>query len=157
MKADYSAAGSLLDPALLQAELWSDGELDVRDFAIDTAIALRDGGHWGQGYPEPLFDGEFDVLGWRIVGERHATDRRAALHREQARPPRHRSRRAQQGQEHGVAIVGGREQLAGADHGQRRRRGVGLRGRWGQDRGRALATLRGRVGDRAGHSAARGQ
>ena len=27
--------------------------------------------HWGQGYAEPLFDGDFDVLGWRIVGERH--------------------------------------------------------------------------------------
>ncbi|QIL21743.1 single-stranded-DNA-specific exonuclease RecJ [Thermomonas sp. HDW16] len=65
------AAAAMLDPALLQAELWSDGELDAHEFAIDTAIALRDGGHWGQAYPEPLFDGEFVVLGWRIVGERH--------------------------------------------------------------------------------------
>ena len=31
----------------------------------------RDGGPWGQGYPEPMFDGEFDVLNWRVVGERH--------------------------------------------------------------------------------------
>ena len=28
-------------------------------------------GPWGQGFPEPLFDGEFDVLAWRVVGERH--------------------------------------------------------------------------------------
>ena len=33
--------------------------------------ALRDGGPWGQGFPEPMFDGEFDVLDWRVVGERH--------------------------------------------------------------------------------------
>ncbi len=66
-----AAAEAVLDPALLQAELLSDGELDAHEFAIDTAIALRDGGHWGQAYPEPLFDGEFAVLGWRIVGERH--------------------------------------------------------------------------------------
>ena len=66
-----SATEAMLDPALLDRELPSDGELEAHDFAIDTAIALRDGGHWGQGYPEPLFDGEFAVLGWRIVGERH--------------------------------------------------------------------------------------
>ena len=66
-----SATEAMLDPALLDRELPSDGELEAHDFAIDTAIALRDGGHWGQGYPEPLFDGEFAVLAWRIVGERH--------------------------------------------------------------------------------------
>ena len=60
-----------LSQEMLTDALHSDGELDAADFAIDTAIALRDGGHWGQGYPEPLFDGEFAVLAWRIVGERH--------------------------------------------------------------------------------------
>ena len=66
-----SEAEAMLDPSLLQAELCSDGELDADDFDIATAVALRDGGHWGQGYPEPLFDGEFDVLGWRRIGDRH--------------------------------------------------------------------------------------
>ncbi len=66
-----ATAQAMLDPAMLQSEVWTDGELAPGEFGIDTAIALRDGGHWGQGYPEPLFDGEFDVLGWRIVGERH--------------------------------------------------------------------------------------
>ena len=49
----------------------SDGELLPQEFTRASADALRDGGPWGQGYPEPLFDGEFDVLAWRIVGERH--------------------------------------------------------------------------------------
>ena len=65
------AASEWLSQDMLADTLHSDGELAAGDFGIDTAIALRDGGHWGQGYPEPLFDGEFAVLGWRIVGERH--------------------------------------------------------------------------------------
>ncbi|MEO6264915.1 MAG: single-stranded-DNA-specific exonuclease RecJ [Luteimonas sp.] len=61
----------LLDPALLQAEIVSDGELLPQEFTRASAEALRDGGPWGQGYPEPLFDGEFEVLDWRVAGERH--------------------------------------------------------------------------------------
>ncbi|HET6435460.1 MAG TPA: single-stranded-DNA-specific exonuclease RecJ [Xanthomonadaceae bacterium] len=60
-----------LDPALLRAEILSDGELQAGDFDIAVARALRDGGPWGQGFAEPLFDGEFDVVEWRVVGERH--------------------------------------------------------------------------------------
>ncbi len=64
-------ASEWLTPDLLTDTLHSDGELAADEFVIASALALRDGGHWGQGYPEPLFDGEFDVVGWRIVGERH--------------------------------------------------------------------------------------
>ncbi len=61
----------LLDPALLRAEVISDGELLAEELTCNHAVILRDGGPWGQGYPEPLFDGEFEVLNWRVVGERH--------------------------------------------------------------------------------------
>ena len=61
----------LVDPAMLQAELLSDGELTPEELCHASALALRDGGPWGQGFPEPQFDGEFDVLGWRQVGDRH--------------------------------------------------------------------------------------
>jgi single-stranded-DNA-specific exonuclease len=61
----------MLDPAILQAELWTDGELEPQHFDRATADLLRDAGPWGQGWPEPLFDGEFEVIGSRIVGERH--------------------------------------------------------------------------------------
>lgn len=64
-------ASEWLTPDLLTDTLHSDGELAADEFVIESALALRDGGHWGQGYPEPLFDGTFDVAGWRIVGERH--------------------------------------------------------------------------------------
>ena len=63
--------GAMIDPALLRAELWSDGELAPGEFDRTHAELLRDAGPWGQGYPEPLFDGIFDVAGSRAVGERH--------------------------------------------------------------------------------------
>lgn len=65
------AIAAVLDPAVLQSELLSDGELSPHEFDRRHADALRDGGPWGQGFPEPLFDGVFDVLDWRVVGERH--------------------------------------------------------------------------------------
>jgi len=65
------ASASMLDPALLAAEVLSDGELQPHEFDIHHARLLREGGPWGQGYPEPLFDGSFDVLRTRVVGERH--------------------------------------------------------------------------------------
>ena len=64
------AAGTL-DAALLRATLDSDGGLAPHEFDRRHADCLRDGGPWGQGFPEPLFDGEFEVLDWRAVGERH--------------------------------------------------------------------------------------
>ena len=38
---------------------------------LELAHLLREGGPWGQGFPEPCFDGEFDVREARVVGERH--------------------------------------------------------------------------------------
>ncbi len=61
----------VLDPALLQAEVVSDGALGAHEFDRANAECLRDGGPWGQGFPEPLFDGVFDVVGHRIVAQRH--------------------------------------------------------------------------------------
>ncbi|WP_372014242.1 single-stranded-DNA-specific exonuclease RecJ [Pseudoxanthomonas sp. 10H] len=64
-------AAAVLDDGLLQAELLSDGELRPQEFDRFHAEALRDGGPWGQGFPEPLFDGRFELLDWRVVAERH--------------------------------------------------------------------------------------
>lgn len=66
-----AVVAATLPPELLAAEVLSDGALEADDFVRANAEALRDGGPWGQGFPEPQFDGEFDVLGWRVLGERH--------------------------------------------------------------------------------------
>ena len=67
----HAHAAAHLDPALLQAELLTDGELLPPEFDRAHAELLRDAGPWGQGFPEPLFDGEFEVLDARAVGGRH--------------------------------------------------------------------------------------
>ncbi|HLD14830.1 MAG TPA: single-stranded-DNA-specific exonuclease RecJ, partial [Burkholderiales bacterium] len=55
----------------LRGRLDTDGELAAADFSLELAETLRAGGPWGQGFPEPLFDGCFDILDRRIVGEKH--------------------------------------------------------------------------------------
>ncbi|MEE7548871.1 hypothetical protein HF319_19280, partial [Xanthomonas sp. Kuri4-1] len=60
-----------VDGVLLQAELHSDGELASHELDHVHAEALRLAGPWGQGFPEPLFDGEFEILQWRVLKERH--------------------------------------------------------------------------------------
>ena len=55
----------------LRGRLYTDGELAAEDFSLNLAETLRAGGPWGQGFPEPLFDGCFEVLDRRIVGEKH--------------------------------------------------------------------------------------
>ena len=61
-----------LDEAALERVLESDGELGASELSLDTARALEDAGPWGQGFPEPLFDGAFEIRESRVVGERHA-------------------------------------------------------------------------------------
>ena len=64
-------AGRQLDPESLQGIIESDGELSAQDINLELAECLRNAGPWGQHFPEPLFDGEFEVDNWRVVGERH--------------------------------------------------------------------------------------
>lgn len=49
----------------------SDGALLSEELTIDVARLLRDSGPWGQSFPEPLFDGCFQVGNVRVLGERH--------------------------------------------------------------------------------------
>jgi single-stranded-DNA-specific exonuclease len=55
----------------LAGELISDGELQNDDFSLAFAQCLKDAGPWGQGFPEPLFDGEFQLMDQRLVGAKH--------------------------------------------------------------------------------------
>jgi len=49
----------------------TDGALEEADLCLDTAELLSHRFPWGQGFPPPRFDGEFEVLDSRVVGERH--------------------------------------------------------------------------------------
>lgn len=61
-----------LRPEDLRGVLYSDGELTAAEFNLEVAEALRAGGPWGQGFPEPLFDGIFQLMERRIVGKHHS-------------------------------------------------------------------------------------
>jgi single-stranded-DNA-specific exonuclease len=60
-----------LEPGALDGTLFSDGELADEEFGLATAELLRDAAPWGQGFPEPLFDGCFELLDARVVGADH--------------------------------------------------------------------------------------
>ena len=62
---------TMLSPEQLRSELHSDGELTAAELGRPLAEQLRLAGPWGQGFPEPLFDGVFTVLQWKQLAERH--------------------------------------------------------------------------------------
>jgi single-stranded-DNA-specific exonuclease len=59
------------DHESLAGVVHSDGALTAAELCLDTARVLRGAGPWGQGFPEPVFDGDFQILDTRIVGGKH--------------------------------------------------------------------------------------
>ena len=59
-----------LDASLLTNRLWSDGEIE-ETISVQLAEQIGDAAPWGQGFPEPIFDGVFEVFEQRIVGDKH--------------------------------------------------------------------------------------
>jgi single-stranded-DNA-specific exonuclease len=64
-----SALQQTVDPAVLQAELLSDGELTGHDISLQLAELLPTVAPWGQGFSEPQFHGNFTVTEIRTVGQ----------------------------------------------------------------------------------------
>ena len=63
-------ANEQMDPSLLARQISTDGPLDAQWFSTDTVAAL-DGAVWGPGFEPPMFSDMVDVIGQRLVGERH--------------------------------------------------------------------------------------
>lgn len=71
-KAAFEAVvAEMLSPKALERRVETDGELADQDLTLGNAELLSHRFPWGQGFPAPCFDGEFEVLQHRIVGERH--------------------------------------------------------------------------------------
>jgi single-stranded-DNA-specific exonuclease len=78
-EADLEAFGEAFDQEVrqhvseqdLRGVIRSDGALVADDFTLALAQEIRQGGPWGQGFPEPLFDGLFTLVNGRIVAEKH--------------------------------------------------------------------------------------
>jgi single-stranded-DNA-specific exonuclease len=54
-----------------QGKIYSDGELLPEHFDMGTADLLCNAGPWGQGFPEPLFDNNFNVIEQRLLANKH--------------------------------------------------------------------------------------
>jgi len=65
-----TVAHESLSPADLTRVIETDGELGSAEFTLENAQSLADT-VWGQGFPTPLFQAEFNVQSQRLVGEKH--------------------------------------------------------------------------------------
>ncbi|MEE3301333.1 MAG: single-stranded-DNA-specific exonuclease RecJ, partial [Pseudomonadota bacterium] len=70
-KAFEGEAARMLSEEQLTATLFSDGEIETVWFSMEIAEQLEQAGPWGQEFPEPLFDGSFEIVQFRVVGEKH--------------------------------------------------------------------------------------
>ena len=52
-------------------ELLTDGILDAGEMTLSNARLLQSAGPWGQGFEEPIFYGDFELVDQKIVGEKH--------------------------------------------------------------------------------------
>ena len=52
-------------------ELLTDGKLDASEMTLANARLLQSAAPWGQGFEEPIFYGDFELVEQRIVGEKH--------------------------------------------------------------------------------------
>lgn len=65
------AVNSHLNGEKPSVELLTDGVLDASEITLANARALQSAGPWGQGFEEPIFYGDFELVEQRIVGEKH--------------------------------------------------------------------------------------
>nr|MCS5592075.1 single-stranded-DNA-specific exonuclease RecJ [Gammaproteobacteria bacterium] len=60
-----------LDAKIPTMELLTDGELEAFDVSLESAQLLADAAPWGQGFDEPIFFGDFEIVEQKVVGEKH--------------------------------------------------------------------------------------
>jgi len=54
-----------------KAILWTDGELATEELDLHFAYALEHAGPWGNGFPQPVFNGEFNFIKQHVVAQKH--------------------------------------------------------------------------------------
>lgn len=59
------------DPQLTGQIIYSDGALQENEFSLTLAERLKYAEPWGQAFPEPVFDGVFQLVDQRLVGSKH--------------------------------------------------------------------------------------
>ena len=62
---------SIVEPEQLNDTIFTDGSLEADDLSLLLAKHIEQAGPWGQAFPEPVFNGVFDIVDRRIVGDAH--------------------------------------------------------------------------------------
>ena len=57
-----------LNNKLPKIELLTDGKLEAYDLTLTNAQLIADSGPWGQGFEEPVFYGEFELVEQKVIG-----------------------------------------------------------------------------------------
>jgi single-stranded-DNA-specific exonuclease len=70
-RAFHDAIKSHLNGEIPKVELLTDGQLEAFDISLNNAEILKEAGPWGQGFDEPIFYGNFEVVEQKVVGEKH--------------------------------------------------------------------------------------
>jgi single-stranded-DNA-specific exonuclease len=67
----HNAIKTHLKGEIPKVELLTDGQLEAFDISLKNAEILKQAGPWGQGFEEPIFYGNFEIIEQKIVGEKH--------------------------------------------------------------------------------------
>lgn len=62
---------SILSEDELEEVVETDGSIEPDHMSLETAELIESAGPWGQQFPEPVFDNQFEILNWKIVGDKH--------------------------------------------------------------------------------------
>jgi single-stranded-DNA-specific exonuclease len=65
-----SAVSAMTDPEQLEAMIWTDGPLDPSWLREDWIQSIHDA-IWGQGFPAPLFQDQFEVITQQTLADKH--------------------------------------------------------------------------------------
>lgn len=66
-----TVVSELITEEMLEANILTDGALLPGELNLGFAHELRQAGPWGQAFPEPVFEGVFDVVDHKVLGEKH--------------------------------------------------------------------------------------
>ena len=70
-RAFHDAIKTHLNDEIPKVELLTDGKLEAFDISLKNAEILKTAGPWGQGFEEPIFFGNFEIVDQKVVGEKH--------------------------------------------------------------------------------------
>ena len=70
-KAFSDQVAATISADVLERKVFTDGVLGPAELNVDTARLIASAGPWGQGFPEPLFEGVFEIVSQRRVGGIH--------------------------------------------------------------------------------------